>query len=240
MKKSLPIVNSPTLVCTLPVSGNTVKYRPFVVAEQKSLLLAQQSEDERTIAETVKNVIQSCTNGTLDYDTAPTADVAYFFLKMQIASVGAERRVSIGCISCEEPIILNINLDAITVDTSNAKTTIQLTDTVGIKFRFPSLGDSFDVSKFDNKLDQNVGLLKKLIVSIYDEEQVYDPSEYTSEELTEWIMGLNDSQLIKIQEFIDNIPELRHELVYTCPHCKTKQRKLLEGLHDFFRLGDDQ
>lgn len=204
------------------------------------MLLAQQSEEEQTIAETVRSVVISCTNGTMDYDNTPTADVAYFFLQMQIASVGPDRKVSIPCVNCEEPILMNIDLSNITVDVSKIVTEIMLNEVMGVTFRLPSMTDTFESLKESDGIARNETLINRLIVNIFDEETVYDMSEYTDHDRSEWISTLNDSQLMEIQKFVDGIPELRHELKYTCPHCHTKQRKLLEGLHGFFRLGDDQ
>lgn len=238
MNKPLPIVNTPTLVCTLPVSGNKIKYRPFVVKEQKALLLAQQSEDQETITETVKQVISSATNGTLVYDAVPTADIAYFFLQLRIASVGPEVRFTLPCISCEEPFGIELDMSLITVDMSKSSKTIMVTDDIGITFRYPTIRDAFDVDKYE-KSEQNTKMLIALIENIFDADTVYPRDGYTEDQLEEWLVGLNDEQIEKIQHFIDTIPELSHTVKFTCPKCNTEQSRLLEGLHSFFRLGDD-
>jgi hypothetical protein len=238
MKKPLPTVNAPTLVTTLPVSGLKVTYRPFIVKEQKALLLAQQSEDEETIAATVRDVLTTCTSGTLDFDKATTADIAYFFIQLRIASVGSEVKFGIPCINCNEVVNMNMDLTSIVVDASKANKVVKITDTVGIVFRFPTLNDSFDLESTDQN-ERTIKMIKILIESIYDEEEVHSKDDYTDQEIEEWIMGLNENQLLRIQEFVDNIPELKHSMEFTCPHCQTKQSRLLEGLHNFFRLGDD-
>lgn len=238
MAKQLPVVNSPTLVCTLPVSGNKVKYRPFIVKEQKALLLAQQSEDEDTLANTVRSVIESCTNGTLDYDNSPTADIAYFFLQLRIAAVGSEVRFSMPCIQCDEPVPIGMDLSAVNVDMSNSQTSVMLTDTIGVQFRYPTLSDSFVLDKTDRSV-QSITMIKRLIVSVFDEDQVYPKEDYDDGVLEEWIYSLNDAQLQRIQHFVDHIPELTHKLDFTCPKCQAQQSRLLEGLHTFFRLGND-
>jgi hypothetical protein len=188
----------------------------------------------------VRDVVISCTNGTLDYDNTPTADIAYFFLQMQISSVGAERKVAIPCVSCHEPIGMNIDLSKIGIDTSKVQTKIMLDDKIGVVFRLPSMTDAADTLQIDDKVERNSSLICRLIVNIFDEDSVYPRSEYTDEELDTWLNALSDDALLRIQSFVDNIPELRHELVYSCPKCQTKQRKLLEGLHGFFRLGNDK
>ena len=238
MTKSLPIVNSPTLVCTLPVSGKKIKYRPFVVKEQKALLLAQQSEDQETIAETVKQVIASATNGTLVYDSVPTADIAYFFLQLRVASVGPEVRFTIPCTQCETPFPVELDLSLIGVDVSKSNKTVMITDEIGVTFRYPTIKDAFDADQHSES-DKNTKLLISLIENIFDAETVYERDGYTNEQLEEWLVGLNDEQIEKIQHFVDTIPELSHTIKFTCPHCNTHQSRLVEGLHSFFRLGDD-
>lgn len=238
MIKKLPTVNSPTMVCTLPVSGKKVKYRPFVVKEQKALLLAQSSEDDETIRETVKDVMNSCSNGTIGYDTIPVADLTYFFLQLRIAAVGNEVRVMIPCQSCEEKLPVTIDLASVTLDTSKMYNNVMITDEIGIIFHYPSIEESYKIDSFV-KGSQGVETIKLLMDSIFDSESVYPKADHTDQELDEWIESLNDQQIEKISDWVDTIPELSHKLEYTCPHCKTKNSRLLEGLHAFFRLGDD-
>lgn len=235
-KKKLPSVSAPVMVLTLPVSGQKIKYRPFVIKEQKALLLAQESKDADTVLETIKEVISSCTNDTLEFTKVPTADLAYFFLQLRIASVGPEVRFSIPCVECGADNVINMSLNDITIDASNVKTDIKITDTVGIKFKLPTVDDALDVDGTDSK---SIKLLYSLIEYIYDEDSVYQKTDYTEEEFRDWIENLNDSQVAKIQEFVESIPTLKHELKFSCSSCNTEQSRLLEGLHNFFRLDLD-
>jgi hypothetical protein len=236
MKKTLPIVNAPTLVCKLPVSGITVKYRPFVVKEQKALLLAKDSTDHDSIIETIKSVMESCTDGTLDFDKATVDDIAYFFLQLRIASVGPDVKFTIPCVSCSEPVLMNLDLTGIGIDVSDAINDVKITDSIGIRFRFPTFEDTVAIDAMESS-SRGVGMIKRLIEYIYDDEQVFDKSEYSDSELEEWILGLNEQQLTRIDDFLNRIPHLKHELNFKCPHCKTEQSRLVEGLHNFFRLG---
>ena len=235
-KKKLPSVSAPVMVLTLPVSGQKIKYRPFVIKEQKALLLAQESKDADTVLETIKEVISSCTNGTLEFTKVPTADLAYFFLQLRIASVGPEVRFSIPCTECGSDNVINMSLNDVTIDASNVKTDIKITDTVGIKFKLPTVDDALDVDGTDSK---SIKLLYSLIEYIYDEDSVYQKTDYTEEEFRDWIENLNDSQVAKIQEFVESIPTLKHELKFSCSSCNAEQSRLLEGLHNFFRLDLD-
>lgn len=224
------------MVLTLPVSGEKIKYRPFVIKEQKALLLAQESKDADTVLETIKAVISACTDGTLEFTKVPTADLAYFFLQLRIASVGPEVKFSIPCTACGEDNIINMSLNDVSVDASNVKTEIKITDAVGIKFRLPTVDDALVTDDSDSK---SIKLLYTLIDYIYDDDSVYQKSDYTEEEFRDWIENLNDSQVAKIQEFVSSIPTLKHELKFNCSSCNVEQSRLLEGLHNFFRLDLD-
>lgn len=232
-KKPLPKIALPTMVVTLPLSKVKVKYRPFIVREQKALLLAQESGDQETILATILDVLASCSNGTVDPKTIPTADLAYFFIQLRIASVGSEIKFSINCTECDTTNIINMSLNDIKVSDENIKTDIKLTDTIGITFRLPTMLDAIDIK---DSADKSTALLYRLVETMYDEESVYQKSDYTEEEFAEWVGELNESQLSKIEEFVESIPELTHPIEFECYHCKTKNRRLLEGLHSFFRF----
>jgi T4 bacteriophage base plate protein len=234
-KKTLPVVSSPTINITLPVSQTKVKYRPFIVKEQKAMLLAQQTNDLETISTTIKDVVSACTFGTIDYSKIPVADLAYFFLQLRISSVGPEVRFGLRCEHCSEENIVNMSLDAVTVDTSQTKDTVMISDTVGIKFRYPSVEDTFQ----KGGKDKTIEMIYSLLIQVFDEEQVYEKQDFTLEEFSDWVDGLTDSSLVKIKEWIDNLPELTHRIDFTCVHCRKENSKLLGGLHNFFRLGND-
>lgn len=235
-KKPLPIVSAPTLTLELPISKKKISYRPFVVKEQKALLLAQESNDQESVIETIKSVIMSCTNNTLEFDRIPVADLAYFFIHLRIASVGPEIKFSVPCISCEESNIISMSLNDIKLDGSTIKRDVKISESVGIIFRLPTIEDTFDAFADE---DRSIKMLYNLIETVYDEDSVYDKSDYTEEEFRDWIEMLNEKQLERIAEFVKSIPELRHDLKFSCHKCKTENRRTLEGLHSFFRLGND-
>ena len=238
MKKPLPYINSPALLCTLPLSKIKVQFRPFVVKEQKALLLAQQSEDEEVIYATIKAVISSCTNNTVDLETLPLTDLSYLFLQMKISSSGNDVKFKTGCENemCEATIIIELDLSLVKVDTSKSDLTVKLTQDIGIIFKYPTIVESV----IANIPNNTTNFIASIIDKIYDAESMYTRDDYTPEELVDWVENLNDVQLIRIQEFIENIPELKQELIYVCPKCNKEHRKLLEGLQDFFRDSDGE
>ncbi len=236
MKKPLPSIASPSLIVELPISKQKVKYRPFVIKEQKALLLAQESKDVDSIIETIKSVISSCSDNTLDFSKTPTVDLIYFFLQLRIASVGPEVQFRTLCTECNHPSNINMSLNDIKVNTDNIIKDIKLTDTVGIIFRFPTIEDAFDIVNYQ---DRSLQMLYRLIDKVYDEDSVYDKTDYTEKEFIDWIESLNDKQLKAIEVFAKNIPTLSHKLDFNCPQCNAKQSRTLEGLHNFFRFGSD-
>lgn len=235
--KKLPVVNSPSIGCDLPLLKKKIFFRPFVVREQKALLLAQQSNDEPTIYATIKDVINSCTNGEIDLDQLPVPDLSWLFLQMKIASSGAEQKMGIKCAHCEETIQMLFNLNGAKVENTLKSMQVMLTDSVGIVFRWPTITDYMNAYKAK---DSTIAYIFMIVDKIFDETQVYEKKDFTEEEFQDWIENLNDEQILKIKEFIDAIPDIQQEINFKCPHCQKENRKLLEGLHDFFRLDDDQ
>jgi len=237
-KKSLPSVSSPTLSIVLPISGIKVKYRPFVIREQKALLLAQQSNDMETVNDTLKSVIDTCTNGTLDFSKIPTADLAYFFIQLRICSVGADVRFNLKCTECKTDNLIELNLEGIKIDNPKIDPIIKLTDKVGIKFRLPTVEDTIKLDKFQGA-DKAIAMLYNIIEHIYDEDSVYTKQDYSEEDFKTWIEDLNDIQIKKIESFVKDIPDISHRIDYTCSKCNHKNSRLVEGLHNFFRFIDN-
>ena len=234
-KPTLPKISGPTLTCVLPVSKIKVKYRPFVVREQKALLLAQQSADMDVIYDTIKSVIATCTDNKVEFDKISVADLSYFFLQLRIASVGPEVDFVLECEDCKEPISSQLMLDKITIDTTGYSNSVKLTDTVGIVFRLPTFEDSF---KTEDNADASVNVLYKLIESVYDAKQVYSKADYTEDELKDWLLDLKDKQVAAIDRYIETVPTLKHELEFNCTSCGKKHSRQLVGLQSFFRLID--
>ena len=236
---TLPKITGPRIACPLPLSKKKIYFRPMVLREQKNLLLAQQSEDDDTIYETIRDVIQGCTHGEVDLATMPIPDLSWLFLQMKISSAGAEQKITTKCDNkkCGEQIVMVHDLNGAKVDVTGANLKVELTPEIGIIFRWPTIMDY--VSAFKSK-DSTLKYIFMIVDQVYDADQVYTKDKFTEEEFKIWLEELNDDQIKKIRDFMLAIPELKQELNYKCPHCGHEHRKLLEGLQDFFRLDDDQ
>jgi hypothetical protein len=236
----LPKVSTLKIKCDLPLSGKKVFFRPMKVREQKDLLLAQQSEDQDTIYETIRGVIHECTFGDVDLETLPLTDLSWLFIQMRISSAGAEQKVAVKCDNpeCGESIPMVHDLNGASVEKPGKDALrVELDSTMGLIFRWPTITDY--VNAFQSK-DATLKYIFMIVDQAYDAEQVYTKNDFTEEEFEHWLEDLDDRQLKKIADFMSSIPELRQELKFKCPHCQHEHRKLLEGLQDFFRLGDDQ
>lgn len=231
-RKALPSVTPLTLILNLPVSKKKIKYRPFVVKERNALLLAQQSQDEEVILETLVSVLESCTKGELNAKELPLADLAYFFLQLRIASSGNEIKFKTSCENCEEEILINFNLDVVGVK-GKTDGKIVFDNGVGVILRHVNINDALENKKYK---DEPIDFIRTLITSIFDSETVYDIAEYTKEELYAWIEELDEKALKKIEEFIVDMPDIHHDMIYDCPQCKHHHTRELRGLQNFFRL----
>lgn len=238
-KKPLPKVELPLLVDTLPISKVKITYRPFVVKEQKSLLLAQASEDQDSVFETICEIIKSCTNGTVDVTNTPYGDISWLFLKIANASVGPEHAINFVCenTECVQEFVINLNLDDVGMKNPDHEAKIMISESVGVKLRNPTFIDLMEIEKM---VDDTVSIIHYLIDYVFDEEQVYSKEEYSIEEFTQWMEGFTDEQLIKFEQVIRDLPDISHTYEFSCPACGKKHRKLVEGLLAFFRIKSGQ
>lgn len=237
---ALPVINTPTYQTVVPSSEEKVKYRPFLVKEEKALLIAQQSEDLVTMVDTLKSVIKSCTFGKLDVDTLAIFDLEYLFTQIRSKSVGETISLLFGCDNCgDDPkakVKITIDLSSIKVDKPEGhQKNIQLFDDVGVIMKYPTidvLKDFQDLST--NDVESIFKIVCKSIDCIYTGEEVYYAKEQKPEELEEFVNNLTQDQFAKLQQFFETMPKLRHGVKYTCPVCGTEHEKSVEGLDAFF------
>ena len=233
----LPKIATPQFSLTLPSNGNRIHFRPFLVKEEKALLMATQSDDPLDMIDAVKNVIASCIIENVNVDTIPYFDLEYIFLNIRSKSIGEivkiEYRHSGGLnyqgIVCEEVTPVEINLEQVKVEKKDGHTNkIQLDDKLGLEMRYPTITDVKMITEGANEIE----MLAKCIVSVYDEENVYEPDNL--EDSLEFIESLNNTQFSKIMNFIETMPKLRHTIKYKCGGCGQEDTVTLEGMADFF------
>ena len=236
----LPKIATPTYELELPSTGQTIQYRPFLVKEEKLLVLALESEDMKQITTAIKSVIKGCiqTKG-IKVETLPTFDIEYLFLNIRGKSVGEEVEVSvIAPDDGETEVKLTIGLDEIEVKKNEDHTKqIKLDDTLMMEMKYPSL-EQFISSNFDfnekNQMEQSFDLIASCIDKVYSEEEVWAAGDFTKKEVKEFLEQMNSSQFKEIESFFETMPKLSHTVKFKNPNTKKENEIVLEGLSSFF------
>ena len=236
----LPKIATPTYELELPSTGKKVQFRPFLVKEEKLLVLALESENTKEITPAIKNVIKNCiqTRG-IKVENLPTFDIEYLFLNIRGKSVGEEIDVNIICPDDGETAVLTkINIDDIKVIKNEDHThQIKLDDNLMMELKYPSL-DQFIKNNFDFKdtdnVDQSFELIITSIDKIYNEEEVWAAADSTKKEMREFLESMNSAQFKEIEKFFETMPKLSHEIKVTNPKTDVESTVLLEGLASFF------
>ena len=236
----LPKIATPTYELELPSSGETIQYRPFLVKEEKLLVIALESEDNKQITTAIKAVLKSCilTKG-IKVDTLPTFDIEYLFLNIRGKSVGEELEVNVYCPDDDETqVAVNINLDDIQVQKTEDHTNkIKIDDSVMMEMRYPSL-EQFIKNNFDfkegNQMEQSFDLIASCIGKIYTEDEVWSTADCSKKEVKEFLDSMNSNQFKDIEKFFETMPKLSHTIKVTNPNTKVESEVVLEGLASFF------
>jgi len=235
---ALPKLATPQFALEIPSNGKRVLFRPFVVKEEKALLMAASAEDQNSMIDAVKNVIAACVIvESVNVDKLPYFDLEYIFLNIRAKSIGEivkmEYRHTGGVnyqgIACEAVTPVEINLEKVKVEKSADHTNkINLDGNLGMELRYPTINDIKQITQGDDEIE----MLAKCIISVYDNENVYEPDNLADS--VQFIESLNSVQFAKVMQFIETIPKLKHSFSYKCRGCGQEDTVVLEGLSDFF------
>ena len=236
----LPKIVAPTYELELPSTGETIQYRPFLVKEEKVLVIALESEDTKQITTAIKTVIKNCilTKG-IKVEALPTFDIEYLFLNIRGKSVGETVEVNVICPDDEETqVSVTIDLDEIKVQKDDEHTNqVKVDDNIMMIMKYPSL-DQFIKNNFDFKdqsaMDQSFELIASCIDSICSGEEVWAAADCTKKEVTEFLESMNSSQFKGIEKFFETMPKLSHTITVKNPKTKVESEVVLEGLSSFF------
>ena len=235
---ALPKLNTPTYELEVPSTDEKIKYRPFLVKEEKILLMAMESKDNAQIINAVKDIVKSCTFDKVDVSTMPMFDMEYIFLNIRAKSVGEVSNLKILCPD-DKKTYANVELDLTKVEVQvgdDHTNKIELTDNMGMIMTYPTI-DSFLESGIE-KIDANnmLDVIGSCVLQIYENngEKVYQAKYQTKKELTEFIESMNSSQFRKVQSFFDTMPKLTHTIKVKNPKTKKTSDVKLTGLNDFF------
>ena len=236
----LPKIATPTYELDLPSTGQSVNYRPFLVKEEKVLVIALESEDSKQITSAIKAVLKNCilTKG-IKVESLPTFDIEFLFLNIRGKSVGEDIEVNIICPDDNETQVpVTIYLDDIQVQKDENHTNkIKVDSSIMMEMKYPSL-DQFIKNNFDfndkNAMDQSFDLIASSIDKIYTEEEVWATADCTKKEVKEFLESMNSTQFKEIESFFETMPKLSHTVKVTNPKTKVKSEVVLEGLASFF------
>ncbi len=236
----LPKIATPTYELELPSTGETIKYRPFLVKEEKLLVIALESEDTKQITNAIKAVLKSCvlTKG-VKVEQLPTFDIEFLFLNIRGKSVGEDLEVNVTCPDDDETQVpVTIYLDDIEVQKDdNHSNKIKLDDTIMMELKYPSL-DQFIKNNFDfnekNAMDQSFDLIASCIDKVYTQDEVWAAADCTKKEMKDFLEQMNSSQFKEIENFFETMPKLSHTIKITNPKTKVESDVVLEGLASFF------
>ena len=236
----LPTISTPTYELVLPSSNRKIKYRPFLVKEEKILILAMESQDTKQIARAVKDVISHCIlSKGIKVEKLATFDIEYLFLNIRGKSVGEDIEVMVTCPDDNKTQVpMSINVDTIKVHMDEEHTKdIVLDDVYTLRMKYPSLNE-FIKTNFDNvddmKVDDTFDLIASCIDQVYSEEESWASEECTKKELTTFVESLNSNQFKKVEKFFETMPKLAHTVKVTNPNTNVESEIRIEGLQSFF------
>ena len=242
---ALPKLDVPIFTIDLPLAKTKLRYRPFLVKEEKLLLMAMESDEDNTVLETIKQVINNCCLDEINVDDLSITDLEYFFLNLRARSVGEMVDLQYKCNnivkeddgeehSCDNLVKIKLNVLEIkpTFDEKhNSK--IELTKDMGIVMKYPSFS-TIQNSKAENEVDKILEIIMDCVEYIYDADNIYYKKNIDDNELIEFIDSLSQTQFTKIQEFFETIPKIKKEVDFKCSKCNYEEKITIEGLQNFF------
>jgi len=234
---ALPQVSLPTYELEVPSTGKTLKYRPFVVKEEKLLLLALESEDEKQIEDATKTLLKNCITSRVKLEDLALFDLEYIFLNIRAVSVGEVVEMLLTCEDDgETQVRYDLNLTAVEVfKPEDHSSKIMLSDEMGVIMKYPSFEEFVKVSIIGKDTsDEVIDIMGKCIDQIFDGEEVYDSSTTSKKEFVEFIENLTNKQFEDVQKFFTEMPVLRHEIKLTNPNTGVENTFVIQGLSNFF------
>jgi len=232
---ALPKLETPTNRLTLPSTGEEIKYRPFLVREQKVLLIAQQSEKDQEIADAIGELVRACTFDRIDTNNAPMFDVEYIFLQLRSKSVGEKVELTLTCPDDEETKVpIEVDLNDVQIQVSNEHTNeLSLSDTIKMIMKYPVLGDMKGIPKSANQVQQVFHILTNCVKEIHFDEQVFNRVDISEKEINDFIDQMTTEQFSLVMNFFDTMPKLRHVISIKNPKTEVESEVIVEGLASF-------
>ena len=236
---TLPKINTPEYTLNVPSTDEEITYRPFLVKEEKVLLVAQETGTEKSIYQAIKNLIKNCCFGKVDVDKLPMFDIEYIFLQIRAKSVGEVATIEVTCPDDEETKVkIEVDLTTIKVEMDEKHSPrIQLTDDIGLLMQYPNLGDVLSMGIEEDKIttvDKMFGMMQDCMYQIWQGEETFDAMDYSNKDKKDFLESLNHEQFEKIQTFFDTMPTVKYITEVTNPKTKVTSEVTIEGMNSFF------
>ena len=237
---ALPVIETQSYELTLPSADVTVKFRPFLVKEEKVLLQALESQEQKQIVNALKDIVSACTFGKLSVDDLPTFDLEYVFLQIRAKSVGEIAKLKVLCPDDKKTYVdIELDLSKVEVQVDDKHTNNIIIDEdkkIGMILKYPTLNSVDPTTDFSKgvKTDVLFDIIGNSVFQIYEGEKVYNASDYKKDELDKFIESLDSKTFVKVQDFYNTMPKLIHEVEVENPKTKVKSNVTLQGLTDFF------
>jgi len=230
---ALPNISTPEFKTKVPSTGEEITYRPFLVKEEKILLMAMEGGEAQEIQTAIMNILNNCILSNIEVDKLAIFDVEYLFLQLRGKSVGEviDLQVTHQEGECPHRTALKLNIDDIKVEGEISDPKVMLNDEIGVMLRFPNLTDMSFASTGDDT-ETLFKLINRCIEYVFDSQEVYN--DFTETEIDEWINSLNQTQFEKIVDFFQKSPKLQHDITFKCDACGKEETVHLEGLQSFF------
>ena len=238
---ALPKLTVPEYEAILPSTEKVIKYRPFLVKEEKILLTALEAEDDDIMADAIRQIVNNCVLEELDVFKLPTFDIEYLFLRLRAKSVGEKVTLGLrpwGCPNnegklCENSTEVEINLEEVKViKDENHSSKIMLNDDIGVKMKYPDI-KNINIIDADSAIT-GMNIVRNCVDMVFTKDETFERDSFTDEELEEFIDSLNSDQFKKIKEFFDTMPTLKYTKKYKCGTCGEEKETILQGLNSFF------
>ena len=232
---ALPKLKTSEYTLTLPSTQEEIKFRPFLVREQKILMIAQESEEDNQIADAMGRLVSDCTFGAVDGNVNPMFDLEYVFLQMRGKSVGNEVKLSLVCPDDDETRV-DVDIDLSKVDVQmnlEHSQNIKITDEISINFRYPRLKDIENISAEKGDFEQSIDMILSCIESVQNQDELIHRIDMTKDEIMEFIDSMSSDQMESVMQFFETMPKLRHVVEVKNPKTKVKSEILLEGMQSF-------
>ena len=235
---SLPKINTPEYRLVIPSTDEEIRYRPFLVKEEKLLLIAQETGTDKATYEAIRNIITSCCLDPVDIDKLPLFDMEYIFLNVRAKSVGESVKLKVKCPDDEEQIVeIEVDLTKINVEMSDDHDArIQLTDNIGVLMQYPNFSTVTKAQNIEEgkETEQLFEMIASCMFQVWEGEETYDAMDYTAKDKREFLESLDHKQFEKLQIFFETMPTLKHEVEVTNPKTNVTSKVTLSGINAFF------